>query len=229
MLEMPATLTALQCEFATFRGIPKWLSPLVRDRNRSTHLAPVAHQFGPRCPVVWNTLRQRRTPAQWVQRRRGATAIYGGQSTSGPHTRFFFGRGVAAVERVKKAGFDVLEIHAAHGYLIHQFLSPSANRRTDRYGGSPDKRMRFARDVVERLRESWPDDKPLLVRMSAVDEAGWGIEDNAAVARALKAHGVDVIDCSSGGMSGGSLLPAAVPSVSSASLPADRRAGYANR
>ncbi|MEL0020354.1 MAG: NADH:flavin oxidoreductase/NADH oxidase [Rickettsiales bacterium] len=112
----------------------------------------------------------------------------------------------AATERVQKAGFDVLEIHGAHGYLIHQFLSPVANQRTDKYGGSTENRMRFALDVVDRVRQSWPEDKPLFVRLSAVDEAGWSIEDSAEVARALKAHGVDVIDCSSGGMAGGSIV-----------------------
>ncbi|MEL0112502.1 MAG: NADH:flavin oxidoreductase/NADH oxidase, partial [Rickettsiales bacterium] len=112
----------------------------------------------------------------------------------------------AATERVQKAGFDVLEIHGAHGYLIHQFLSPVANQRTDKYGGSTENRMRFALDVVDRVRQSWPEDKPLFVRLSAVDEAGWSIEDSAEVARALKAHGVDVIDCSSGGMAGVSIV-----------------------
>ena len=116
-----------------------------------------------------------------------------------------------AVERVKKAGFDVLEIHGAHGYLIHQFLSPAANQRTDRYGGSMENRMRFALDVVDRVRQSWPEDKPLFMRLSAVDEAGWRVEDSAEVARALKAHGVDVIDCSSGGMTGGSIASSGNP------------------
>ena len=117
----------------------------------------------------------------------------------------------AAVERVKQAGFDVLEIHGAHGYLIHQFLSPMANQRTDKYGGSAENRMRFALDVVDRVRQSWPDDKPLFVRLSAADEAGWSVEDSADVARALKAHGVDVIDCSSGGMTGGSIVTSGNP------------------
>jgi 2,4-dienoyl-CoA reductase-like NADH-dependent reductase (Old Yellow Enzyme family) len=77
----------------------------------------------------------------------------------------------AAVDRVKKTDFDVLEIHAAHGYLIHQFLSPLSNRRTDKYGSSADRRMRFALDVVDRVRQSWPDDKPLFVRLSALQFA----------------------------------------------------------
>lgn len=106
----------------------------------------------------------------------------------------------AAAERAHRAGFDVLELHGAHGYLLHQFLSPVANRRRDRYGGSRAKRMRFALDVVERVRQSWPDSKPLFVRLSCTDGAGWEIEDSVELARALTARGVDVIDCSSGGI-----------------------------
>jgi len=108
----------------------------------------------------------------------------------------------AAAARAHQAGFDVLEIHGAHGYLLHQFLSPSANQRSDAYGGSLQKRMRFALEVAERVRENWPGDKPLFFRISAVDDNGWSIDDSVALARLLKAKGVDVIDCSSGGMSG---------------------------
>src|SRR5262245_18082748 len=103
--------------------------------------------------------------------------------------------------RAEEAGFDVLEIHGAHGYLIHQFLSATANRRTDHYGGSLENRMRFAVEVVRGVRRHWPERKPLFLRISAVDEVGWTIEDSIAVARKLGDSGVDVIDCSSGGMS----------------------------
>jgi len=106
-----------------------------------------------------------------------------------------------AARRAEQAGFDVVEIHGGHGYLIHQFLSPAANRRTDGYGGSLKNRMRFAVEVARRVRQSWPADKPLFFRISAVDESGWTIEDSVALASELKANGVDVIDCSSGGMS----------------------------
>jgi 2,4-dienoyl-CoA reductase-like NADH-dependent reductase (Old Yellow Enzyme family) len=102
--------------------------------------------------------------------------------------------------RALEAGFDVLEIHGAHGYLIHQFLSETANRRTDRYGGSLENRMRFAVEVMRGVRRCWPEEKPLFLRVSAVDETGWAIEDSIALARTLAAHGVDVIDCSAGGM-----------------------------
>jgi 2,4-dienoyl-CoA reductase-like NADH-dependent reductase (Old Yellow Enzyme family) len=109
---------------------------------------------------------------------------------------------VAAAQRADAAGFDVLELHCAHGYLLHAFLSPLSNRRTDDYGGSLDNRMRFPLRVVEALRRVWPDDKPLFVRISAVDGvgAGWSIEDSVVLVKALRARGVDAVDCSSGGM-----------------------------
>ena len=103
--------------------------------------------------------------------------------------------------RADEAGFDVLEIHGAHGYLIHQFLSPSANKRTDVYGGSLENRMRFAVEVVRGVRRYWPQEKPLFLRVSAVDEIDWTIDDSVVLARTLKEHGVDVIDCSAGGIS----------------------------
>lgn len=106
----------------------------------------------------------------------------------------------AAARRAGKAGFDAIEIHGAHGYLIHQFLSAAANRRDDRYGGSFANRTRFALEVAHAVRANWPDDKPLFFRMSAEDEAGWTLSDSVRLARALRACGVDAIDCSSGGI-----------------------------
>jgi 2,4-dienoyl-CoA reductase-like NADH-dependent reductase (Old Yellow Enzyme family) len=108
----------------------------------------------------------------------------------------------AATRRVIAAGFDVLEIHAAHGYLLHSFLSPISNKHDDRYGGSIEGRMRFPLSVVEAVRAEWPADTPLFVRISAVDgvEVGWTIEDSVTFARALAARGVDLVDCSTGGM-----------------------------
>jgi 2,4-dienoyl-CoA reductase-like NADH-dependent reductase (Old Yellow Enzyme family) len=105
----------------------------------------------------------------------------------------------AAAARAVKAGFDLLEIHAAHGYLVHQFLSPRANQRTDAYGGSELNRMRFALEVAECVRAAWPSDKPLFMRLSCEDDAGWDLEQSIRLARLLKAAGIDVIDCSSGG------------------------------
>lgn len=115
-----------------------------------------------------------------------------------------------AARRAHEAGFEVLEIHGGHGYLVHQFLSPSANLRTDQYGGPIENRIRFAVEVARRIRRSWPEGKPLFFRVSAVDESGWTIEDSVVLARALKENGVDVVDCSSGGMSEvvGSEVPA---------------------
>jgi 2,4-dienoyl-CoA reductase-like NADH-dependent reductase (Old Yellow Enzyme family) len=116
----------------------------------------------------------------------------------------------AAAQRADRAGFDVVEVHGAHGYLINQFLSPISNHRTDRYGGSRDNRMRFGLEVVAAVRAVWPAHKPLFVRISATDgsEGGWGIEDSIVFARELARLGVDVVDCSSGGFEGYSLKPA---------------------
>lgn len=105
-----------------------------------------------------------------------------------------------AARRAQAAGFDIIEIHGAHGYLIHQFLSPAANQRTDSYGGSLANRMRFAVEVVESIRKEWPEEKPLFFRVSAVDEAGWTLENSVELAILLKKAGVDAIDCSSGGI-----------------------------
>jgi 2,4-dienoyl-CoA reductase-like NADH-dependent reductase (Old Yellow Enzyme family) len=106
-----------------------------------------------------------------------------------------------ATKRALTCGFDVVEVHAAHGYLLHEFLSPLSNHRTDAYGGDREGRMRFPLEVVETVRAVWPQDKPLFVRVSSVDfdEGGLTIEDTVAFAKALKARGVDLVDCSAGG------------------------------
>jgi 2,4-dienoyl-CoA reductase-like NADH-dependent reductase (Old Yellow Enzyme family) len=108
--------------------------------------------------------------------------------------------GVAA-QRAEQAGFEVIELHGAHGYLLHSFLSPLSNQRTDGYGGSLQNRSRFLREVVEEVRRVWPERLPLFVRLSVTDwtEGGLTIEDSVEVARLLKPLGVDLIDCSSGG------------------------------
>jgi 2,4-dienoyl-CoA reductase-like NADH-dependent reductase (Old Yellow Enzyme family) len=103
-----------------------------------------------------------------------------------------------AARRAHEADFDVLELHGAHGYLVHQFLSERSNQRTDEYGGSELNRMRFITEIAEAARAHWPDDKPLFVRLSVKDDAGWGPEQSARLAKILKGKGVDVIDCSSG-------------------------------
>jgi 2,4-dienoyl-CoA reductase-like NADH-dependent reductase (Old Yellow Enzyme family) len=106
-----------------------------------------------------------------------------------------------AAIRAVDAGFDIVEIHAAHGYLISSFLSPLANRRTDKYGGSFHNRCRFLLETVQSVRAEWPEEKPILVRLSCTDwiEGGWTIEETVELARLLKNQGVDIIDCSSGG------------------------------
>ncbi|HEY0117753.1 MAG TPA: NADH:flavin oxidoreductase/NADH oxidase [Cellulomonas sp.] len=114
----------------------------------------------------------------------------------------------AAAARALSAGFDTVELHAAHGYLLHQFLSPLSNLRTDRWGGSLENRARLLVATVDAVRAVWPDDRPLLVRLSATDwtEGGLTVEDVASVASALRGHGVDLVDVSTGGN-----VPAAVP------------------
>jgi 2,4-dienoyl-CoA reductase-like NADH-dependent reductase (Old Yellow Enzyme family) len=115
-----------------------------------------------------------------------------------------------AAARSADAGFDIVEIHGAHGYLINQFLSPVGNRRTDAYGGDLQGRMRFALELVEAVRTAWPADKPLFFRCSVVDGKGghWDMDDTVVLAKELKARGVDFIDCSCGGLEGASSLPA---------------------
>ncbi|WP_135470615.1 NADH:flavin oxidoreductase/NADH oxidase [Crenalkalicoccus roseus] len=107
-----------------------------------------------------------------------------------------------AARRADEAGFDALEIHGAHGYLIHEFLSPFSNLRNDEYGGSELNRMRFCIEVVESVRAHWPARKPLFLRLSVEDDAGWDADQSARLAAIVKGKGVDVIDCSSGGMKG---------------------------
>jgi 2,4-dienoyl-CoA reductase-like NADH-dependent reductase (Old Yellow Enzyme family) len=129
-----------------------------------------------------------------------------------------------ASARSVDAGFDICEIHGAHGYIIQQFLSPITNKRNDAYGGDLAGRMRFALELVEAVRARWPADRPLFVRVSCVDGKGgaWDIEDTIALAREFKLRGVDVIDCSSGGIEG-PLTLSVVPRVPGYHVPfADR-------
>jgi 2,4-dienoyl-CoA reductase-like NADH-dependent reductase (Old Yellow Enzyme family) len=108
-----------------------------------------------------------------------------------------------AARRADAAGYDVIEIHSAHGYLLAQFLSPISNTRNDQYGGDRAGRMRFPLDAARAVRAAWPVSKPMFIRVSTVDGAGgWEVEDTVVFAKALKEIGVDVIDCSSGGLTG---------------------------
>lgn len=106
-----------------------------------------------------------------------------------------------AARRAREANYKVLEIHAAHGYLIHQFLSPLCNKRIDDYGGSFENRIRLLLDVLDAVKTEWPGDLPLFVRISGTDwaEGGWNEDDSVELAKVLKQNGVDIIDCSSGG------------------------------
>jgi 2,4-dienoyl-CoA reductase-like NADH-dependent reductase (Old Yellow Enzyme family) len=118
---------------------------------------------------------------------------------------------VAAARRALAAGFQVAEVHAAHGYLLHTFLSPLSNTRTDAYGGPYDNRVRFPLEVVGAVREVWPGELPLFVRISATDwaEGGWTLEESVELARRMKALGVDLVDCSTGGLVPDARIPVA--------------------
>jgi 2,4-dienoyl-CoA reductase-like NADH-dependent reductase (Old Yellow Enzyme family) len=129
-----------------------------------------------------------------------------GHATPGPldedGIRDVVGAFAGAARRALGAGFRVLEVHAAHGYLLHQFLSPLSNHRDDRWGGSFQNRTRLAREVVEAVRREWPERLPLLVRISCTDwvEGGWDLPQSVELARQLGPLGVDLVDCSSGGL-----------------------------
>jgi 2,4-dienoyl-CoA reductase-like NADH-dependent reductase (Old Yellow Enzyme family) len=128
-------------------------------------------------------------------------------------------RGIAAIvkefgeaaKRALAAGFRVIEIHSAHGYLLHEFLSPLSNQRSDRYGGSFENRTRIVCEVVEAIRREWPQRNPLFIRISATDytEGGWDIEQSVELARRLGSLGVDLVDCSSGGNVATATIPIA--------------------
>lgn len=114
-----------------------------------------------------------------------------------------------AARRAREAGFDFVEIHAAHGYLLHEFLSPLANRRTDEYGGSLENRAKLTLEVVDSVRGEWPEHLPLFIRISATDwaEGGWNPDDSVELAKLARGHGVDLVDVSSGGLVPGVKIP----------------------
>ena len=118
---------------------------------------------------------------------------------------------VAAARRALKAGYEWVELHSAHGYLAHQFLSPLSNHRTDRHGGSFENRIRFLLETVQGVRAVWPERLPLTVRLSCTDwvDGGWTIDESVELSRRLKHEGVDLIDCSSGGSSATARIPVA--------------------
>ena len=114
-----------------------------------------------------------------------------------------------AARRAAQAGFDAVEIHSAHGYLLHEFLSPLANRRDDRYGGSFENRTRLAREVVGAVRQAWPETRPLFLRISSTDwiAGGWDVEQSVELARQARLLGADLVDCSSAGIAPGEKIP----------------------
>ncbi|HWW76469.1 MAG TPA: NADH:flavin oxidoreductase/NADH oxidase [Pyrinomonadaceae bacterium] len=118
---------------------------------------------------------------------------------------------VEAARRALEAGFEVVELHMAHGYLLHEFLSPLSNRREDEFGGSLENRARFPLMVAEAVREVWPERLPLFARISATDwvEGGWDLEQSVEFSRRLKERGVDLVDCSTGGLVPGARIPVA--------------------
>ncbi|HUI47044.1 MAG TPA: NADH:flavin oxidoreductase/NADH oxidase [Nitrospirota bacterium] len=150
--------------------------PLSPDKGGWTAIAPSAVPFSPAHPVP------RAVTAEDLER-----------------IRRQFGEGA---ERALKAGFEVVEIHMAHGYLLHEFLSPLANKRNDEYGGSLANRMRFPLIVAQTVREIWPAKWPVFVRISATDwmEGGWDLDQSVELSLRLKDIGIDLIDCSSGGL-----------------------------
>ena len=131
-----------------------------------------------------------------------------------------------AARRAEQAGFEVVEIHMAHGYLLHQFLSPLTNRRTDEYGGRLENRMRLPLEVARAVREAFPVERPVLARISATDwvEGGWDLEQSVVLARELREAGVDLVDCSSGGTVPDAKVPLA-PGYQVPFAAAIRRAG----
>ncbi len=134
-----------------------------------------------------------------------------------------------AARRALAAGFDLVELHAAHGYLLHEFFSPLSNRRDDDYGGSFANRTRFPLEVAQAVRAAWPDDRPVFMRISSTDwvEGGWNLESSIELARRLKAVGIDLVDCSSGGLVPHAEIPAGPGYQTPAAAAIRRDAGIA--
>ncbi len=200
-------------------------------------ITDVVHAHGARTGIqLAHAGRKASTFRPWDARHGSVPAADGGWPTVGPsddaypgyadpvaltedEVRAVPGQFAAAARRSLAAGFDVVEIHAAHGYLLHQFLSPLSNRRTDEFGGSAENRARLLVDVVDAVRVEWPDDRPLFVRLSATDwaEGGLTVDDVAQVAKELAGHGVDLVDVSTGGN-----VPASIPVGPGYQVPAAR-------
>ncbi len=190
-------------------------------------IAAAIHSFGAVAGIqLAHAGRKASTPPPW-EGRRALVATEGGWPVVGPSALAFSNDSpvpqalsldeiqavqaafVQAAQRSLAAGFKVAEIHAAHGYLLHQFLSPLSNHRQDDYGGSFENRVRLVCEVTQAVRKVWPEHYPLWVRISATDwlEHGWDLEQSLALSGKLKRLGVDLIDCSSGGLLPGGKIP----------------------
>lgn len=167
------------------------------------------------CAVPWNGGKQlAEENGGWKTVAPGSNPYYATDRTPAALTRDGIEKVINdfrnATKRAKKAGFKIIEIHSAHGYLLHEFLSPLSNPRIDEYGGSYENRIRLLLQVVSAVRSEWPSENPLFVRLSATDwsEGGWTLEDTVKLAAILKENDVDLIDCSSGGNISNAVIPA---------------------
>lgn len=180
-------------EFAHAQGVPFGIQLAHAGRKASTWAPWKGHGSVPESEGGWPTV----APSAV------AYAGYAEPRAMTPHDLDAVRQGfVDAAIRAHRIGVDVVEVHAAHGYLLHEFLSPLSNVRDDEYGGSLENRMRFPLEVVDAVRAAWPDDKPLLVRISASDwvDGGWDLDSSVVLGRELAARGVDLVDTSSGGL-----------------------------
>ncbi len=185
-------------DFAHAQGMPIGIQLAHAGRKASTY-AP-GKGSGPVPPEAggWATVAPSAKP-------------YGAESIPRALTVEHLGRITAATgeaaDRAARLGFDVVEVQAGHGYLLHEFTSPLTNLRDDEYGGSFDNRTRIVRETVDVVRASWPDDRPVFVRVSSTDwvDGGWTVDDTVALSRQLADQGVDLIDCSSGGLEPGEI------------------------
>jgi len=171
------------------------------------------HGHGPIGPEDFGLRSEARWPPVSVSREPAGNAYPAPKALTVSDIEFLIGAWKDAARRCLQAGFQIVEIHAAHGYLLHAFLSPLSNHRTDSFGGDIAGRMQFCLRVAEAVRTVWPSHLPLLFRISTCDgsDAGWSLDDSVLLAKELKARGVDAIDCSSGGIRYSSTLIARNP------------------